>query len=172
MNFIRCGIQEPIQINNIFLSAMNENKQSEREKVMDSWIRKKFTHSSPENTKCPGRVSRRCVNNQIYRYQCQYASDTSGFGFSKDSVEEDIELDCTVVVFKQLEDNPNEYRYWKFKWDKTDGDLHAVSNTTILQCFKNWDQQTRAVFTADNKTKYGTVFTADNKKENGAVTIK
>lgn len=142
----RCGIQNPIEIKNLFASAVVQT--GRREEVMDQWIAQKLGRG-PANTKCDGRVLRRLVNQSgYYRYQCQEASDTAEFGFSKNSIKEDIQKACTVVVFKQTEANSKAYNYWTWEWKVSNGILRAEgSSGEALRTFEKWadDKMDRAV---------------------------
>lgn len=152
MGFENCGIQEPIKIGNLFHNYGEQNRAADREKVMDRWLEVKIGVGL-NATKAPGRVLRRMVQNKIFRYQCQYASDTAGFGFSKKSIEEDIARGCKIVIFKQEEPDSKVYKYCEFYWEVKDDILYAklVTDGNEFQTFKNWKMSDRVVVNATTK---------------------
>lgn len=106
-------LQTPFLPGGLFEEA--EHAASEREHVMDQWLK---DNKCSKGTRCQGRVVRRDSGGAVYRYQCQEASETRGYGFSVDSIKEDISCDATVVVFKQenSKGKKKDYHYKVWKW--------------------------------------------------------
>lgn len=121
----KCGIQKPVSISRLFsdMSGM-------REGVMDAWLGA-YLKQDPAGTRCPGRVLRRKAGQKHYRYQVQEASVNTAFGFSTDSIQEDIAQSCTVVVFKQREPEGELFDYWMWDWARQEGKPIGITRQTV-----------------------------------------
>ncbi len=123
------GIQEPIQFNKMF-DYTEDMDFSLREKVMDKWMYDNT--KSDKSEKCDGRVLRRRCKDEYdkykyYRYQLQKYSVSRGFGFTYESIEEDIEKEAKVVVFKEVEGCKGQYAYWSWEWSR-EGKVYKCNN--------------------------------------------
>lgn len=117
------GIQEPITVPDI-LENLSTSKLSDP--VMKQWIFDYLKAAETDITWDTTRVQRVTVNGKTYRYQCQKASDTSGYGFGESTLQEDRDRQSDFVLFKQQSPSSSRYNYWIIRFDEWKNDPRWV----------------------------------------------
>ena len=105
-------VETPLPVPSV-LSALEQTERM-TEQVMDAWCEKK--QQSPVE-RLPGRVKRRKIGNEVYRYQCQEFRDINTYGFSLESLREDSRSESFIILFRQRKNNKQLYDYVIYKKD-------------------------------------------------------
>ena len=113
------GIQEPITVPDI-LENLPGSKLSDP--VMKQWIFDHWKAEEADITWDTTRVQRVTVGSKTYRYQCQKASETQGYPFGENTLQEDRERKSDIVLFKQQVSAPSKYNFWYIPFEEWNND--------------------------------------------------
>ena len=130
------AMEQPFEIPSVLSSADEVERKTER--VMDEWIRLE-KKADPALTRMPGRVKRRTVKDTVYRYQSQdqTKNNVHTYGFSVSSLEDDVKMQSTILLFAETKSGSYQWAEYPFKeWGKN----YTSATARVLIAPNNWSR--------------------------------